>query len=307
MYEAARDGPNREIVVENPPDPETEGFEDLRLGHDVRFVLAAVGGGAIQVGRAIARRHLRYLETVAINCDPRVQRFEEFDRRVYLGPDTGLETDTGGSTVVGGMLAHAAQPALDRIFEGATFVTVLGSLGGGSGTGAFPYVLGAAARQCEILSAFVIKPFLAEGERRSVADRALARLHFVEEFVEKQQRGCANLQVLDNEYLVARQKKLPFNQLDLHWAETIASHIEKAYLIPTEALVAAAAARPLASRRPLNEPAPPEPLSIEVSLAPERPSPIGPLSPTPFPGGSLHEAELTFEIESPPHSPEALH
>ncbi|MFZ1024123.1 MAG: hypothetical protein WAN87_08305 [Thermoplasmata archaeon] len=307
MYEAARDGPNREINVEDSPDPVIEGLEDLRLGHDVRFVLAAVGGGAIQVGRAIARRHLRYLETVAINCDPRVQGFEEFDRRVYLGPDSGVETDTGGSTVVGGMLAHAAQPALDRIFEGATFVTVVGSLGGGSGTGAFPYVLGAAARQCEILSAFVIKPFLAEGDRRSIADRGLARLHFVEEFVAKQQRGCANLQVLDNEYLAARQRKLPFNQLDQHWAETIASHIEKAYLIPTEALVAAAAARPLAARRAMNEPQESAPLTIEVSLPPESPARLGPFVPTPAAGPSFHEAELTFEIESTPRPPEALH
>jgi Tubulin/FtsZ family, GTPase domain len=307
MYEAARDGPNREIVVENPPDPDLEGLEDLRLGHDVRFVLALVGGAAIHIGREIARRHLRYLETVAINCDPRVQGFEEFDRRIYLGPDSGPETDTGGSTVVGGMLAHAAQPALDRIFEGATFVTVVGSLGGGSGTGAFPYVLGAAARQCEILSAFVIKPFLVEGERRSIADRALARLHFVEEFVAKQQRGCANLQILDNEYLAARQRKLPIRQLDLHWAETIASHIEKAYLLPAEALVAAAAGRPTAARAAINEPTELEPLTVTVSLPTGNPARLEPILPPPAATASLHEAELTFEVEAPPRPPEAMH
>jgi len=95
------------------------GWENhLRLGQDVRFVLAAVGGGAIRIGREIASRHIRHLETVAINCDPKVQGFDEFDRRVYLGPDTGAETDTGGSPFVGGLLARAAEPVLQRIFQG---------------------------------------------------------------------------------------------------------------------------------------------------------------------------------------------
>jgi len=86
----------------------------LRLGQDVRFVLAAVGGGAIRIGQEIARRHIRHLETVAINCDPKVQSYEDFDRRVYLGPDSGAEIDTAGSPLVGWVLARAAEPAGGR-------------------------------------------------------------------------------------------------------------------------------------------------------------------------------------------------
>jgi len=122
----------------------------LRLGQDVRFVLAAVGGGGIRVAHEIARRHIRHLETVAINCDPKVQAFDEFDRRVYLGPDSGAEIDTGGSPIVGGVLARAAEPALDRIFQGATFVIVVGSLGGGAGSGALPHILRVASRHASI-------------------------------------------------------------------------------------------------------------------------------------------------------------
>jgi hypothetical protein len=69
--------------------------------------LGIVGYG--RVGREVARQHLRYLETVAVNCDVRVQDNEEFDRRVYLRPDTGAEGDTHGSPVAGHQLAKAAE------------------------------------------------------------------------------------------------------------------------------------------------------------------------------------------------------
>jgi hypothetical protein len=277
-------------------------IEMPRLGHDVRFVLAAVGGGAIRIGREVARRHLRYVETVAINCDPTVQDLEEFDRRVCLGPDSGEATHLGGSPSHSAQIARAAMPALERIFEGSTFVTVIGSLGGGAGTGALPYVLDCAARASQVLSVFVVKPFHCEGERRAVADRALGRLHFVESYVEKQERGHAKLQVLDNEALVTRGSSMPFRGLNAHWSEVIAQHIERAFIVPAEAALethrTATALESLPMPGPvLREPAPPY----------EPPSPLSPLapqfswSPTPGPGA---EIELTFEIEGPTRGPD---
>ncbi|MGA7861439.1 MAG: hypothetical protein WCB19_06240, partial [Thermoplasmata archaeon] len=183
MPEAEPNGRDTDQLTGRDEDFDPGLLENLKLGHDVRFVLVTVGGGAARIGREIARRHLRYVETVAINCDARIQEFEEFDRRVCLTTDTPGAEDTGGSPVTGGHLARSAQPVLDRIFEGATFVTIISTLGGGAGTGALPFVLEAAARSCEVLSLFVVKPFKLEAERRAVADRALARLHFVDSFV----------------------------------------------------------------------------------------------------------------------------
>ena len=158
-------------------------------------------------------------------------------RRVYLGPDTGERADTRGSPAHGAAIARAAAPALDRIFDGSTFVTILGSLGGGSGTGALPYVLEAASRSARVLSVFVVKPFKCEGDRRAVADRALARLHFIESFVEKQQRGAAKLQVLDNESLLAKGRTMPFKDLNSHWARVVAAYIDRVYIAPAEAVL----------------------------------------------------------------------
>jgi hypothetical protein len=275
----------------------------LRLGQDVRFVLAAVGGGAIRVAREIARRHMRHLETVAINCDPKVQGFDEFDRRVYLGPDTGAETDTGGSPFVGGVLARAAEPALQRIFHGATFVIVVGSLGGGAGSGAFPYVLEVASRNAEVVSAFVIKPFRCEGERRALADRAIGRLHFVEAFVEKRERGVATLQTLDNESLVSTCGALAFSRIAQHWASVIEDHIERSFLAPTEAILNAsqvpesgleAPAGPLAAPAPELGAVPPT-----EAHPPELPLPMPALK------GESEDVELTFEVDGKARPPAA--
>ena len=298
VYEAERANEDRTSAPEYGGAVE-DGWENhLRLGQDVRFVLVAVGGGAIRIGREIARRHVRHLETVAINCDPKVQGFDDYDRRVYLGPDTGDESDTGGSPLVGGVLARAATPALERIFRGATFVIVLGSLGGGAGSGAFPYVLEVACRSAEIVSAFVVKPFRCEGERRAVADRSIARLHFLDAFVDKKERGLATLQVLDNESLVAAQRSLPFREVSAHWAALVESHIEKSFLAPAEAILDTLELTrprdqvPLADLPRLEVP----PVLVGVPPAPPPPFETPPLLPA---AHASPEAELTFEVESP--------
>jgi hypothetical protein len=273
----------------------------LRLGQEVRIVLAVVGGGAIRVGREIARHHLRHLETVAINCDPKVQGFDEFDRRVYLGPDTGTDNDTGGSPVVGGVLARAAEPALQRIFHGATFVIVVGSLGGGAGSGALPYILEVASRNAEVVSAFVIKPFRCEGERRALADRAIGRLHFVEAFVEKRERGSATLQTLDNESLVATHGRLAFSKVSEYWAHLVETHIERSFLVPSEAMIEAAQAAQVSVMSGLTLTETPT-----VSIGPPAPLPTSPIPPLlPAVLGSGAEVELTFEVipEARPPTP----
>jgi hypothetical protein len=267
-------------------------------------VLVAVGGGAIRVGSEIARQHIRHLETVAINCDPKVQGFDEFDRRVYLGPDTGAETDTGGSPFVGGLLARAAEPALDRIFRGATFVILVGSLGGGAGSGAFPYILEVACRNSEVVSAFVIKPFRCEGERRALADRAIGRLQFVDSYVERHERGHATLQTLDNESLARSQGQIPFSSITRHWATLIERHIETSFVAPVESMIEALQLARSAEQAPMNR-IPETELPALGLVPPAAPPPPGFPPLLPAGGFAGAEAELTFEIETEARPPSA--
>ena len=295
-YEADRATGERSAALGYGEPGLAEWESHLRLGQDVRFVLAAVGGGAIRVAREIARRHVRHLECVAINCDPKVQAFDEFDRRVYLGPDSGADVDTGGSPFVGGMLARAAEPALQRIFHGATFVILVGSLGGGAGSGAFPYILEVASRNAEVVSAFVVKPFRCEGDRRALADRAIGRLHFVESFTEKRERGLASLQILDNESLVRSHAHLAISRLSEHWAAVVEEHIERSFLAPAEAILEAFEMSRAIHESPINRVPPAEVAALHSVPPVPVPSPVAPPA-IPAAHGALSEVELTFEVE----------
>ncbi|HYA56971.1 MAG TPA: hypothetical protein VEH57_00665 [Thermoplasmata archaeon] len=302
-YEAERANGERPVTQSNGGPREDAWPAHLRLGQEVRVVLAAVGGGAIRIGAEIARRHIRHLETVAINCDPKVQSYEEFDRRVYLGPDTGTEGDTGGSPVVGGTLAGAAEPALERIFRGATFVILVGSLGGGAGSGALPYILEVASRNAEVVSVFVVKPFRCEGDRRALADRAIGRLHLISAFVEKRERGRATFQTLDNESLVATQAHLAFSRVTAHWAHVIETHIQRSYLDPAEAMIEAAHAAEISMLAEATVTEPPAVFAPPESPLPAPPVPLPPLVPAAPATGA--EVELTFEVVPEARSPSA--
>ncbi|MHB8351815.1 MAG: hypothetical protein ACYDFT_03860 [Thermoplasmata archaeon] len=298
MPESLENAPMDEPTTNRMEEIDEAYLKDLRLGQDIRFVLVCVGGGAARVGHDIIARKVRYLESVVINSDPRVQELEEFDRRVCLGAPQEPGRDTGGSPVVGGHLARAAEPALERVFEGATFVTVIASLGGGTGTGVLPFVLEAAARQSAVLSVFAIRPFRCEGERRALADRALGRLHFVDAWVEKLEHQLATLTVLDNERLAEEAERLPMNRMNRHWADMVATHIEKAFVIPAEAAVEAGRLATLAESEPAT--VHPEP---ELTMPPAAGAvpPQLPLMPAGFSGAggfgpNPSDTELTFEI-----------
>ncbi len=301
-YESERTG--SDVGREGGFEPIEESWEhQLRLGQDVRIVFAAVGGGAIRIGHEVARQRIRHLETVAINCDPKVEGFDEYDKRIYLGPDTGSDRGTGGSPVVGGVLARAAEPALQKTFRGATFVVIVGSLGGGAGSGAFPHVLDIASRNAEVVSAFVIKPFRCEGERRALADRAIARLHFVSAFAEKRERGFATLQTLDNESLIASMGNRAFAEIGHHWARLLQDHIETSFLAPAEALLGAVRASELAHAPPFAAPSVVETPALTVV-------PPGAVAPPDFPPlappAASAEVELTFEVEDAARPPPLL-
>ncbi len=268
----------------------------LRLGQELRVVFVAVGGGAVRIGREIARRHLRHVETVAINCDPKVQGFDDYDRRIYLGPESGEEVDTGGSPVVGGVLARAAEPSLRKVFRGASFVVLVGSLGGGAGSGAFPQLLEIASRQAAVVSAFVLKPFRCEGDRRALAERAIGRLRLLEAFAEKRERGTATLEILDNEKLVPAFGDRAFASVGRHWASVIEDHLEHAILAPAESMLSTIEVGAYVSAL-----APSVGIADVVGPAPGIPSPtpVAPELPPVLPAAqALAEAELTFEVVS---------
>jgi hypothetical protein len=206
------------------------GERRLELGEDLKFLLVAVGGGAIQVAKEVAKRDVRYLETVAVNCDKRVKDETMFDRSIYLGHWMGEDlADAGGSPSTANVLAHAAEDELDGLVDGATCVTVVASLGGGSGTGILPVLLDTMTRNPDVvhLTIFFIKPFACEEHRRHLAERALAGLYFIDGLTDLMQKKRVAVITLDNEETAREKGSLPMSHLVSFYGEIVAEHIAK--------------------------------------------------------------------------------
>ena len=142
------------------------------------------------------------------------------------------------------------------------------------------------------MKVFAIKPFECESDRRSLADRTLARLHFIDAFVEQQQHGHASLQILDNEVLARTERSLPIARIDRYWGEIVARLIERELIHPAETVLNAERMRALARAAPSVSPIP-----LGGELAERDPLiPVGPrLAPVlanPNPDG----VELTIEV-----------
>lgn len=255
-----------------PPDEVAKASSNpgFRLGHDARFLLVAVGGGAMRVARSAARQSVPYVETIAINGDDRVVEALDFQRRVRVDLPRDGAVDEEGLPLAQPL--PQLQQELDQVFEGATFVTIVASLGGGAGTEVLPSVLESAARNAPFLSVFLMKPFQCEQERRSLADHVLEAISTQGSFAGRVARKDAALRVLDNQLAVPTQARRPFNQLDRLWGDLVAAHIRDHFVAPAEsALEEYRLARE--ARSPLNLPA-------EGPVPPPFPS-----SPIPFPAG----------------------
>ncbi len=213
------------------PDPLRRTPPTPRLGREVRFLLVAVGGAAVRVVRSAQAQGLRYQETVAINGDERVQEAMDFDLRVCLrtpweGPST-LPGELTGTRL-------ALVPALETLFEGVTFVTVVGSLGGETGAGVLPAVLEAAGLHASFLSVFLVKPFACEETRRMEAEQTLQALRHQPLFSRRVENGQASLIVLDNERALPRLRSLPLTALTHGYGHMVAQHILERYVQPAE-------------------------------------------------------------------------
>ena len=233
--EARQSEQTRSDVRAIPPERAAKavGPGDFRLGHEARFLLVAVGGGAIRVARAAARQGMRYVETVAINGDDRVVEALDFHRRIRVALPQDGALDSEGLPLVQPL--PQLQGDLDRVFEGSTFVTVVASLGGEAGTEVLPSVLDAAARHAPFLSVFLLKPFACEAERRRRADHALEAVKAQGEFAHRVAATNVTLRVLDNEVAARTQSRQPFNHLAQLWGDVIAAHVHDRYIVPAEA------------------------------------------------------------------------
>ena len=148
-----------------------------RLAEFIPIKIVSVGGAGLNALDRIVLDGLERADVVAINTDVHSLTSSVATRKVQLGRSVSRGLGAGGDPDVG---YQAALESADEIREALTdsrVIFVCAGLGGGTGSGAAPYVAEAAREAGALVIAFVTLPFAFEGKRRNTQGReALARL-----------------------------------------------------------------------------------------------------------------------------------
>lgn len=139
-------------------------------------VIGVGGGGSNAVSRMISGK-VGGVEFIAVNTDAQALFHSPAAQKVNIGRGTTRGLGAGANPDIGLQSAKESAEELKKVIEGADLVFITAGLGGGTGSGAAPYIA-ELARSLGVLTVGVVtKPFSFEGlRRRKQADEALEAL-----------------------------------------------------------------------------------------------------------------------------------
>lgn len=148
---------------------------DEKMGPSIK-VLGIGGAGGNAVNRMI-EAGLSSVEFWAVNTDVQALGLSQATQKMQIGPKSTKGLGAGANPDLGREAAEESQDDLRSILEGADMAFVTAGLGGGTGTGAAPYIA-SIAKEMGILTVSVLTfPFKFEGpKRKKNADQGLEEL-----------------------------------------------------------------------------------------------------------------------------------
>ena len=139
------------------------GFEN-EYGVNIK-VVGVGGGGNNAINRMIAS-DLKGVEFIAINTDKQALKKSIAPVQLAIGEKITNGFGAGSNPEIGKRAADEAYSDIKQLLSGADMVFLTAGMGGGTGTGAIPYVA-KAAKEMDILTvAVVTTPFAFEGKKR---------------------------------------------------------------------------------------------------------------------------------------------
>jgi cell division protein FtsZ len=149
--------------------PEIEALASIK-------VIGVGGSGGSSVNRMIASK-IRGVEFIAMNTDIQALQYSQAANKLHIGKTMTRGLGAGADPEVG---LHAAEESANEIREmlkGADMVFITCGLGGGTGSGASPFIASIAKELGILTVAVVTRPFGFEGaQRRMIADAAYEKL-----------------------------------------------------------------------------------------------------------------------------------
>lgn len=155
------------------------GYQEVRpdiAPNAVIRVIGVGGGGSNAVARMIASK-VGGVEFIAVNTDAQALFHNQAGTKVNIGKGTTRGLGAGANPDIGLQSAKESSEELKKAIDGADLVFITAGLGGGTGSGAAPYIA-ELARSMGILTVGVVtRPFSFEGlRRRKQSEEALDAL-----------------------------------------------------------------------------------------------------------------------------------
>ena len=135
-----------------------------------------IGGGGGNAINSLAQRDITDIRMMAANTDAQDLASVDVPYHIQLGPQLTGGAGAGMDPDIGYRAAQEAEQALRVALEGLSLLFIVSTLGGGTGSGATPFVA-RLAREMNILTvSFVTTPFDWEFGKQVIAQDALKRL-----------------------------------------------------------------------------------------------------------------------------------
>ena len=133
---------------------------------EIRTAIIGCGGGGSNTVSRLSQVGVGEATLVAANSDARHLLSIRAPIRLILGKETTRGLGAGSIPQVGRRAAEEARDEIRRYIEGCKIVFVTAGMGGGTGTGAAPYVAEMARRNGSLVIGVVTLPFRSEGKAR---------------------------------------------------------------------------------------------------------------------------------------------
>jgi cell division protein FtsZ len=149
-----------------------------RADEFIPIKIVSVGGAGLNALDRIVLDGLEGAEVLAVNTDVQSLASSVAAHKVQLGRTVTRGLGAGGDPEVGYQAAFESTEEIREALTGARMIFICTGLGGGTGSGAAPYVAHLAREAGALILAFATLPFAFEGRRRNAQAReALGRLN----------------------------------------------------------------------------------------------------------------------------------
>jgi cell division protein FtsZ len=140
--------------------------------------IVSVGGAGLNALDRIVLDGLEGAEVLAVNTDVQSLASSVAPHKVQLGRTVTRGLGAGGDPELGYQAAFESTEEIREALTGARMIFICAGLGGGTGSGAAPYVAHLAREAGALVLAFATLPFAFEGRRRNAQAReSLGRLN----------------------------------------------------------------------------------------------------------------------------------